>query len=217
MSSIHHLAQSVLTFNNDKNLVALVKWSLGRPEKTAPYHVRIQDWRLRTVSRPLFLTDSFPLPFSCRAGSWPVSWWSTATRARSWAGRNLWRRKQLRRLLSLQRATLSTTGAEQCELTSHQLTTFTEVLSAWLTGGDTFTTTVSQTLDLKSELAVFRGLNVLSWFSQSLLLREEKWLSVPRCCWWHWTSEFEWNCLSLSCWDTGSDFLQRAAAASWRS
>lgn len=67
-------------------------------------------------SRLLFLTNSSPALFSCRAGSWPVSWLSSATRAPSWAGRNLRRRKQLHRLQRLQRATLSTTGPDQREL-----------------------------------------------------------------------------------------------------
>lgn len=143
----------VLTFSNTENSSCTRNVVSRKTSESSTNTLPRQNSRLTTHdSRPLFLTDFFPFPFSCRAGSWPVSWWSTATRARSWAGRNLWRRKQLRRLLSLQSATLSTTGADQRELTSHQLTTFTGVSSAWLTGGDTFTTTISQMLDLSKGL-----------------------------------------------------------------
>lgn len=78
-------------------------------------------------SRLLSLTNSSPVLFSCRAGSWPVSWLSSATRAPSWAGRNLRRRKQLHRLQRLRRATLSTTGPSQCELNYRQPTLITEI------------------------------------------------------------------------------------------
>ncbi len=82
---------------------------------------------------PLSPTDSSPSLRSCRAGSWPVSWWSAATRARSWAGRNLRRGKQLHRLKRLRGATLSTTGPDQCELNPDEPTELTEMSSAWLT------------------------------------------------------------------------------------
>lgn len=58
---------------------------------------------------------------SCRAGSWPVIWWNSASKAQFWTGRNLRRRKQLHWLLRLRRRTKAETS--QCELNQHQLTT----------------------------------------------------------------------------------------------
>lgn len=58
---------------------------------------------------------------SCRAGSWPVIWWNSASKAQFWTGRNLRRRKQLhwpRRLRGRTKA-----GTSQCELNQHQLAT----------------------------------------------------------------------------------------------
>ena len=53
-----------------------------------------------------------------RAGSWLGRWSSTATRARSWAGRSSRRRKPPRSLPRPRRSTLCSTGAVQCKLTS---------------------------------------------------------------------------------------------------
>lgn len=59
---------------------------------------------------PLSLTDSSPVLFPRRAGSWPVSWSSSATKAQSWAGRNSRRRKQLLRLRRLGRVAPAPAG-----------------------------------------------------------------------------------------------------------
>lgn len=59
---------------------------------------------------PLSLTDLSPVLFPRRAGSWPVSWSSSATKAQSWAGRNSRRRKQLLRLRRLGRVAPAPAG-----------------------------------------------------------------------------------------------------------
>lgn len=58
---------------------------------------------------------------SCRAGSWPVIWWNSASKAQFWTGRNLRRRKQLHWLRRLRGRTKA--GTSQCELNQHQLAT----------------------------------------------------------------------------------------------
>ena len=155
---------------------------------------KFQDWQHLTILSPACrpcprsLTDSSPFLFSRRAGSWPVSWWSTATRARSWAGRNLRRRKQLHRLQRLRRATLSTTGPGQCELNSHQPTTAHWDVLCVTNMGDKFTPTTSQMLEYQKGSVIVWKLNLAvlksecgQWILESISSSEKKTYSASIC------------------------------------
>lgn len=70
---------------------------------------------------PLSLTKSSPIPLSCRTGSWPAIWWNSASKAQSWTGRNLRRRKRLPWLRRLRGPTKAPAGTSHCELNQLRL------------------------------------------------------------------------------------------------